>query len=166
MLHKNGRNKNYLLHRLIAENFIPNIENKPCVDHINGKRDDNRIENLRWCTHKENNNFFLARKHNHEAQQLLLKNEEFVRRRAEASRQAMKREDVREKMRLIALQRIDKGEKGVCKYDLNGILISEYSSIANATRDTGISNSRIINCCNGRTKTAGGFQWKYKEVNQ
>lgn len=44
------------LHRIIATCFIPNIENKPYVDHINGVRHDNRIENLRWVTPKENAN--------------------------------------------------------------------------------------------------------------
>jgi hypothetical protein len=43
-------------HRLVAEKYIPNPENKPEVDHINRVRHDNRIENLRWATKKENMN--------------------------------------------------------------------------------------------------------------
>ena len=53
-LYKDGISKIHLIHRLIAQYYIPNPDNKPYVDHINRDTKDNRIENLRWATNSEN----------------------------------------------------------------------------------------------------------------
>jgi len=49
-----GKQKHFYVHRLIALSFIPNIKNKPFINHIDGNPSNNSIENLEWCTHKEN----------------------------------------------------------------------------------------------------------------
>lgn len=49
-----GKNTSVRAHRVIAEVFIPNPDNKPEVNHINGKKSDNRVENLEWVTKQEN----------------------------------------------------------------------------------------------------------------
>jgi len=55
-LNRDGIMKTVSVHRLVAMAFIPNPENKPCVDHINTNKQDNSVTNLRWVTHKENMN--------------------------------------------------------------------------------------------------------------
>lgn len=66
---KNGKSKSYLIHRLVAEAFIPNTENKKEIDHINTNKSDNRVDNLRWVTRKENCNNPISIENNRNAQQ-------------------------------------------------------------------------------------------------
>ena len=60
ILHKNGKRKSFLVHRLVAIAFIPNPNNLPEVNHIIDDfehRSDNRVENLEWCTREYNLNY-------------------------------------------------------------------------------------------------------------
>ena len=56
-----------------------------------------------------------------------------------------------------------KCSKPVLQFTLDDILVKEYPSIMQAERETGFNNGNIVNCCNGKQKTAYNYKWKYKE---
>lgn len=53
-LYEAGKMNSIRIHRLLAQAYIDNPENKPCVNHIDGDKTNNNISNLEWCTYKEN----------------------------------------------------------------------------------------------------------------
>lgn len=139
-LHKTGQYKEgWRINRLVAIAFIPNPENKPFVDHINGIPSDNRVCNLRWCTPKENMNFELAKKHSSECK-LGDKNPMYGREGKESP-----------------------SHKGVLQYDLQGNFIKKYYGIAEAQRETGVIFQNISKVCKGERNTAGGYIWRFED---
>lgn len=57
-LYINGSQKNFLVHRIVAETYLPNVESKPQVNHIDSDKKNNSVSNLEWVTSKENINHY------------------------------------------------------------------------------------------------------------
>ena len=131
-LYKNGKREQFNIHRLVAKHFVPNPDNKPCVDHINGIKTDNRACNLRWCTHKENSNNPVTREY-------------------------MK--SIVDKTRVVGEKNTFSRKVG--QYNEKDELIAAFPSIGEACRSTGISHKSIQRCAAGERKSGGGYIWKY-----
>ena len=147
LLSKEGKQQIYLVHRLVAQAFIPNPDNKPEIDHINTDRTDNRVENLQWVTRKENCNNPLTKE----------KIAAFDRTRVFST-------ETRQKISLALKGKIkklrQKTMKPILQLSLNGDIVKRWDSATQAQKELGITN--ISDCLRLRCKTAGGYVWKYE----
>lgn len=117
---KNGKSRYYSIHRLVAQAFIPNIKQFPCVDHIDGDKSNNHVENLRWCTQKDNLRNPITLERNRIAQKNILDNlDKYPNRK-----------------RFIP--------KKVNQYTIDGVLIKTWDSILAAAECNKTTSSKII----------------------
>ena len=127
VLCKNGKPKTHKVHRLVAQAFISNPQNLPCINHKDECKTNNLVENLEWCTQRYN----MLYSGNH----------------LKANKASVK-----------------SCSKGVLQYTLDGEFVNEYPSTREASRQTGINQSDIVQCCRGHKNYshAGGYVWEYK----
>lgn len=152
-----GSRKMMRVHRVVAMAFIPNPENKPCIDHINTIKTDNRVENLKWATHSENNRNPIT----------MTK----FRKKGEFHHSEKTKEKIGIAFRgrkLSSETKLKMKRKGfpVIQMSLDGDIIKEFDSSHFAQDELGICAIHIADVCRGTRKSAGGFKWKYKNDNR
>ena len=134
-LNLNGVTKKFFVHKLVIETFKANSENKTQVDHINRKRDDNRLNNLRYVTGKEN----MANS--------CYKDDEYIKNRYGNKKEKIKKEKVEQRKKVICI------ETGMVFDSVNDALRFINSK----------SKSSIFKCLKDKTNsyTCKGYHWKY-----
>lgn len=144
---KNGKRKDYRIHRLVAMAFIPNPNNLPIINHKDEDKGNNNVNNLEWCTIAYNNTYGTARER-------AGKNISKSVRGENNSNYGKKGKDA-------------SASKPIFMYDEEGNFIRQFDSISETNEYFGkkFAYSTVSACLRGRYKTAYGFVFKYVEEN-
>ena len=133
-LSNNSNSHTYTVHKLVMEHFNRCAFDNEVIDHIDGNKLNNNIDNLEYVTQKEN--VIRAWKNN----------------LCENTRKSLFERKHKRKI---------KTSKPVAQYDLNGNFINKFVSIREAEEKTGVPNCRIIGVCKGKKKTTHNYIFKY-----
>lgn len=128
----NIKNKCYKLHRLLAIQFIGNPENKPFINHKNGIKNDNRLDNLEWVTAKENTR--------HAWDNNLCKAVRYWKGKTGENHNT---------------------SKAIIQMDLEGNFIARHIGIRNIAIKMNIKYQSIVRCASGKRPSAYGYKWRY-----
>lgn len=134
-LSKSNKQRTFRVHILVARAFIPNPENKPEVNHIDGNKKNNKVNNLEWNTRSENE--------------------------LHAYKNGLAKPSDKQKQ-AVAKYAKENYSKKVVQYSLNGEFIKEWNSMHDVWRELGIKPSYICRCCKGLRNQTYGYIWKYK----
>lgn len=135
VLSKNGNKNGYYIHRLVMKHFSNNYDEKLQVNHKDGNKENNRIDNLEMVTISEN------LKHSY---------------------RVLGRKKIKALKGIAGYA--NKTSKPVIQYDMNGNIVNKYGSANQASIITKIDYSTIKQVCRGVGKTAGGYIWRYDET--
>ena len=150
-LHKDKVIKTYYIHRLVAETFIPNLDNLPQVNHKDENKSNNCVNNLEWCTNEYNHRYGTINKRiSNSNKGKVIKNE---------TRVKISNKNKGKKM----------GGKNPMARSILCITTNEkFNSIADASRKYNIDSSAIVKSCRNKCKSAGKhlmtgekLYWKY-----
>lgn len=174
---KGGKSKRFSIHRLLALTFIPNPENHPCVNHLDGNKKNNSLENLQWCTHSENG-IHASRmgllpepwnKGKHLPEAVKAKLSAALKGRVSPCGMKGKNHSEESKRKLRESNLGKSRNKGKIAYQypvfqlsLDGTFIKEWANGKLAAAELGISHGNLVACLKGKRNKTGGFKWQYK----
>lgn len=157
-LFKNGRGYSKRVHRLVAEAFIHNYDNKNDVNHIDENKTNNHVSNLEWMTRKENLNYgshnermsnsLKGRKLSDEHKEKIIKSNIGKKRSDETKRKISGKNNYQ--------------ARAVVGFKINGCAIKYYTFISECENDC-FNTSNISSCCRKKRKSHKGYDWYYAD---
>lgn len=171
------------IHRLVAQAFLPNPNNYKTVNHINGVKTDNNVKNLEWCSYQQNaihawktglnssanvdkevNQYTLSGKfiksYKSCAEATRMTGINHIHCAAKGARKSAGGFLWKFTEDTVPLKQTGR-KKSVAQYDLENNFLKSYESVSEAARQTKINRKGINDCCNQKTKTSGGYIWKF-----